>query len=71
MNTRPQHVIDTIANPDAARVIHLSAARAARKAVLRHMFDRAVRQADDDAARAARSRNADAKRAAFFIVQNS
>jgi hypothetical protein len=70
MNTRPQHVIDTIANPDA-RVIHLSAARAARKAVLRHLFDRAVRQADDDAARAARSRNADAKRAAFFIVQNS
>lgn len=71
MNTRPLFVIDTIADPAAARVISLSAARAARKAVMTHLFKRAVRQADDAAAAAARSRNAAEKRSAFFIVQNS
>lgn len=71
MNTRPTYIIDTISNPDAARVISLSAARAARKATLRHLFDRAVRLADEAVEAVARDRDARDKRSAFFIVQNS
>lgn len=60
--------VDTIANPDAAKVIRLDAAREARKAVLRHQLACAVQKADEAARKALAERVAQARRAMLKIV---
>jgi len=64
-------VIDTIADPSAGRVIHLSAAKQARKAVMSHLFQAAVRAADEAARKVEIDRAARAARSQFFLVKNS
>lgn len=70
-NDNKRIVIDTIADPEAAKVIRLDAARAAKKAVMSHLFNRAVRAADESARRVAADREAQSARAGFILLKNS